>query len=367
MRRRDLPFPGVFALFGLFILGCGFTHFMDVVVTYAPMERLAAVVKIVTALASWATVFALVPLVPRVLAMRSPDELQREVAARERAEAALRRANADLEQRVAELEQAQRITGVVTAVTERQRLEQELRESDRRKDEFLAMLAHELRNPLAPIRNALYMLHIPDAQPAVAAQARDLIERQVTHLVRLVDDLLEVSRIRRGKIGILKERVDLAAVVARAVETARPIIDARRHRLDVVLPPGEVAVHADGVRLTQVIANLLNNAAQYTEPGGHITLAVENHNGEAVVRVRDTGVGIRAELLPRVFDLFMQGDRSLTRRHGSLGIGLTLVRRLVEMHGGSVTAHSEGEGRGSEFVVRLPLGPDGPPAAASDR
>jgi PAS domain S-box-containing protein len=243
-------------------------------------------------------------------------------------------------------------TKVTRDVTARKRAEEALKEADRRKDEFLAMLAHELRNPLAPISNALHLARLPGAD---SRQAIDLIERQVEHMVRLVDDLLDVSRITRGKIELRRERADLAAVVVRAVEGSRPLIDARRHALDLRLPDDPLPVDGDPVRLAQVVWNLLNNAAKYTPEGGRIGVAVEREGGEAVVRVRDTGMGIPADMLARVFDLFTQVDRTLDRAEGGLGIGLTLVRRLTEMHGGTVEAHSDGPGQGSEFVVRLPL------------
>jgi two-component system CheB/CheR fusion protein len=270
-------------------------------------------------------------------------------AARQRAEALAREA----ERRREDLERE---------VVERQRLEKELQqradalaEADRRKDEFLAMLGHELRNPLAPIRNAVQLLRrLTPPDPHVRFSA-DLIDRQAQAMARLVDDLLDVSRITRGKINLQREPVDLAAVVARAVETARPLLDARGHTLAVTLPPDPLWAEADPTRLTQVVANLLNNAAKFTQEGGHVWMTVERRPGEAVLRVRDDGLGIPAALLPHVFDLFTQGDRSLARVEGGLGIGLTLVKRLVELHGGGVEAQSEGPGRGSEFVVRLPV------------
>ena len=191
---------------------------------------------------------------------------------------------------------------------------------------------------------------MPSSMKQGGTWANDVIERQVEQLVRLVDDLLDISRITRGKIQLKTEPVDVAVAVAGAVETSRPLIDARRHELTVVLPPEPLWLTADPVRLAQVLANLLNNAAKYTEEGGRIDLTVAREGGEAVFRVRDTGIGIAAEMLPRVFDLFTQVDRSLDRSQGGLGIGLTLVRRLVEMHGGTVQAFSDGPGRGSEFV-----------------
>jgi PAS domain S-box-containing protein len=237
-------------------------------------------------------------------------------------------------------------------ITERRRAEEALREADRRKDEFLAMLAHELRNPLAPIRNALHLLRISGAGP-VAAEARDVMERQLTQLIRLVDDLLEVSRISRGKIELRRADVDLAGVVASAVETSRPAIDAARHRLEIRLPPAPLHVEGDFVRLSQVVANLLNNAAKYTDPGGRIALSVQREGAEAEIRVQDNGVGLAPELLPRIFDMFAQADRA--RAAGGLGIGLALAKMLVDLHGGRIEARSGGVGRGSEFAVRLPV------------
>jgi PAS domain S-box-containing protein len=245
--------------------------------------------------------------------------------------------------------------GIFRDITARKRAEEDLREGSRRKDQFLAMLAHELRNPLAPIRNALQIMRLVSHDAAEVGQARDLMDRQVQNLVRLIDDLLDVSRITRGKIHLRKERLDLAAIVQSALEISRPHIEAAGHELTVVLPPGPLEVQADAARLAQVVANLLNNASKYTDPGGHIRLTAERDGPQAVVRVRDTGVGIPAELLPDVFGMFVQVPASLERSQGGLGLGLTLVKTLVEMHGGSVEAHSDGPGRGSEFVARLPL------------
>jgi signal transduction histidine kinase len=226
--------------------------------------------------------------------------------------------------------------------------------ADRRKDEFLATLAHELRNPLAPIRNALNLLRLSGAaQPSGGIW--EMMDRQVDHMVRLVDDLMEVSRITRGKIELRKERVDLAEVLAAAVETSRPLIDAARHQLTIELPPEALPVEADPVRLAQVFSNLLNNAVRYTDPGGRIGIVATREDGAALIRVTDTGIGISAEALPRVFDMFVQANARDSRAQSGLGIGLTLVRSLVEMHGGSVAARSAGVGRGSEFLVRLPL------------
>jgi CheY-like chemotaxis protein/anti-sigma regulatory factor (Ser/Thr protein kinase) len=211
-----------------------------------------------------------------------------------------------------------------------------------------------LRNPLAAIRNGIQVFRLVGPEDANLVWARDVIDRQVQHLSRLVDDLLDVSRAARGKVQLQKVPLELTSVVARAVETSRPLVEARRQHLAVELPDEPVRLEGDLTRLAQVLANLLNNAAKYTDEGGQIWLSAERAGGTVVLRVRDTGIGIATEVLPSVFDLFVQADRSLARSEGGLGIGLTLVKRLVELHGGTVEAHSEGPGRGSEFVVRLP-------------
>jgi PAS domain S-box-containing protein len=233
-----------------------------------------------------------------------------------------------------------------------------LRDADRRKDEFLALLGHELRNPLAPTSNALHLLKLPQADIAIKDQAREMLERQVEHMVRLVDDLLDVSRIMRGKVELRREPIELAAVVARAVETVQPVIEAEGHEL-VLAPASEpLWIYGDLLRLAQVVANLLNNAAKYTERGGRIMLSTAREDGQAVVRVHDTGIGLSRDMLGRIFEMFFQVERRTKEAHGGLGIGLSLVRGLVESHGGRVEAHSEGLGKGSEFVVRLPLLPN---------
>jgi PAS domain S-box-containing protein len=250
--------------------------------------------------------------------------------------------------------------GINMDVTERKRMEESLRrqtealrEADRRKNEFLSILAHELRNPLAPISNAIQILTLRGDDPALVAQTKEVMERQVHQLTRMVDDLLEVSRISRGKISLHTAPLDLAEVVATAVETSRPLVEAHHHILTVTLPRSPARVEADGARLAQVLSNLLNNAAKYTEDGGRIDLIVEQAQGEVVIRVRDNGIGIAPERLPSVFDMFEQIGGASDRSQGGLGIGLTLARRLVEMHGGRIEAHSAGLGRGSEFVTRL--------------
>jgi signal transduction histidine kinase len=252
-----------------------------------------------------------------------------------------------------ELESANR--SLQTEVAERARIELALKEADRHKDEFLAMLAHELRNPLAPIHNAVQLMHRQSLTDPQLTWSRDVIGRQLAHLTRLVDDLLDVSRITRGKINLSKEVIELETLMTRTVETVQPLIEDRGHKLTVEVPKGMLAVLGDPTRLVQALGNVLGNAAKYTERGGHITLAAAESGAELVIRVRDNGIGIPAELMPMIFNLFTQLDRTSGPPQSGLGIGLALVQRLVEMHGGSVTARSDGLGKGSEFSIRLPL------------
>jgi len=279
-----------------------------------------------------------VPVVPEIL--RAKVSVFAELYRKTRA---LERLNAELEQRVAER------TAALEATTAA------LQEADRRKDEFLAILAHELRNPLAPIRTAVQLLRKRELAETQNIRAREVIERQVQHLVCLIDDLLDVSRITRGMITLQRERVLIDAVVARAVETVRPLIDSRKHELTLDLPEELLSIEGDPTRLVQIIGNILHNAAKFMEPGGRIVLTVTREDSYAVISIRDSGMGIPRELVPKIFDLFSQVHQKSESPHGGLGIGLALVRRLVEMHGGVVTADSAGQGQGTEMVVRLPL------------
>jgi signal transduction histidine kinase len=318
-----------------------------------------------------------IPVVPEILRSkvsvlielytkrRELQELNRNLA---KANARLAEANTTLQaEKTRELETLNRVLqranqeleaanlSLQTEVTERTRVELALKEADRHKDEFLAMLAHELRNPLAPIHNAVQLMRLKAVTDPQLMWSRDVIGRQLAHLTRLVDDLLDVSRITRGKINLNKEVIELGALVTRTVETVQPLIDERGHTLSVEVPPGTLAVLGDPTRLTQALGNVLGNAAKYTNPGGHICLSVTPAGAEVVIQVRDNGVGIPADLMPMIFNLFTQLDRTSGPPQSGLGIGLALVQRLVEMHGGSVTAHSEGPARGSEFAIRLPL------------
>ncbi len=232
----------------------------------------------------------------------------------------------------------------------------ELREAaeaaNRAKDEFLAMLGHELRNPLSPILTALQLMRLRGRDGS--ERERTVIERQVTHLTRLVDDLLDVSRIARGKVELKEEIVEIADVVASAVEMTGPLLEERMHTLDLEVPRRGLAVKGDPTRLGQVVSNLLTNAAKYTPPGGRIHASAAAEGGEVVLRIRDTGIGISAEVLPQIFELFVQERQPIDRSQGGLGLGLTIVRNLIERHGGTVAARSDGPGQGSEFIVRLP-------------
>lgn len=250
---------------------------------------------------------------------------------------------------------ANAIAGRASVMLDNALLFKEVREADRRKNEFLAMLGHELRNPMAPIRYAAQIMRQPDLDDKKRLWCLDVMDRQVKQLARLVDDLLDVSRITRGKIELKVAPVDLAQVVTAAVETSRPLMESLKHEFSVHLPDEPLWVRGDFARLTQVLANLLNNAAKFTEPWGRISLELSRSGSEAVFRVRDSGIGIAPDSIDVIFELFTQGDRKVDRSHGGLGVGLTLVQRLVRLHGGSIEAYSEGEGRGAVFVVRLPL------------
>jgi len=258
-------------------------------------------------------------------------------------------------------------------IEERRGAEEALRIVDRRKDEFLATLAHELRNPLAPVRNALYLLRAEGSDAQTQAGARAIIDRQVRQMVRLVDDLLDVSRITTGKLALRRERVELRAVATAALEAVEPMMRERRHQVAVELPPAGLTVNADPTRLAQVLLNLLNNAAKFSDPGGRIGFSLELRDGEVHALVTDNGVGIAPEMIDEIFEMFAQADRSLERSTMGLGVGLSLSRKLIELHGGTLEARSDGLGRGADFIVRMPAvgveapAPARPTAAGTDR
>ena len=259
------------------------------------------------------------------------------------------------ESRIVARENEQRRRELEREVAHRKRVEQALKEADVRKDQFLAMLAHELRNPLAPISNAVQIMKAEGLSGPYFEWSVKVIEDQVKQMTRMVDDLLDVSRITRGKVVLQKEPIDLEVVVDLAVEASQPLINDCKHQLTVTLPPDPILLEVDPARMAQVLSNLLNNAAKYTEEGGEISLTAEPSGREVLIRIRDNGIGIAPELLPHVFDMFTQADQTLSRSRGGLGIGLTLVRSLVEMHNGRVSVHSDGPDRGSEFTVYLPV------------
>ena len=278
-----------------------------------------------------------------------------EVSERRSAQERLGELNDTLERRVAERTQALQAS------------EAQLRDADRRKDEFLATLAHELRNPLAPMRNAVQLLRLRGLDSPDLQRASDVIDRQVRAMSRLIDDLMDVNRINRGRIELQREYVEFASLLQEAVETSRPFIVECGHRLELHLPEGPAVLHADPTRLAQAFLNLLNNAAKYTDRGGRIEIRAQRDGNDVTVAFRDTGIGIAADRLHSVFDMFSQVDTSITRSRGGLGIGLSLSQRLVQLHGGSIVASSEGLGRGSEFLVRLPLAAMAPEALAPPR
>jgi signal transduction histidine kinase len=279
-----------------------------------------------------------VPVIPEIL--RAKISVFAELYRKTRA---LEQLNAELEQRVAERTSALEATTMA------------LREADRRKDEFLALLAHELRNPLAPMRSAVQLLRLKELGESQRVYARDVIERQVEHLVCLIDDLLDVSRITRGMITLHREPVLISAIVARAVETVRSLIDVGRHQLILDLPDEQITVDGDKTRLVQMIGNILHNAAKFMDAGGRIVLKVSRDRAHVVITITDTGIGIAPAHLPKIFELFTQVHTKSVMSQDGLGIGLALVRRLVEMHGGSVSASSDGPGQGAEFTIRLPV------------
>ena len=246
--------------------------------------------------------------------------------------------------------------GVVIDIHESKLGEEKLKEADRRKDEFLATLAHELRNPLAPVLNSVSVIRQSGSDRGLIDRATEIMDRQLSHMVRLIDDLLDAARITTGKLELRKARVDLSIVLMNAVEANRPLIDQMGHELKLSLPP-TTYLFGDPVRLTQVVSNLINNAAKYTDKGGQILIAARQHDNEAVITIKDSGIGIPADMQARIFDTFAQVDRSLTRSQGGLGLGLTLVKHLIELHGGTVSVQSDGQGSGSEFTIRLPLAP----------
>jgi signal transduction histidine kinase len=369
--RRRLPLPWIFWMFGAFIVSTGCTHLLEVVVFHHPVYYLSGAVKLTTAVISWVMVLVLIPVAPRYLALRRPTDLEREIAERREVEESLRKVHSDLERRVeertAELEEANAALDRKIAELERieaeretlllreQRARAEAEEASRLKDEFLATLSHELRTPLTAMLGWVHLLRGGQLEAAQITRAYEVLDRNTRAQALLINDLLDVSRIVTGKLRLDLRSVSLAPIIHAALETVRPAGLARAIEWDLQIDPKVGPVSGDATRLQQVVWNLLSNAVKFTPRGGKITVALETHGDEAVLRVHDNGQGLTADLVPHVFERFRQGDSTTTRVHGGLGLGLAIVRHLVEMHGGTVEASSPGTGQGSTFTVKLPL------------
>jgi signal transduction histidine kinase len=340
---RRLPLRGLFLLFAVFLVLGGVLHFLEVVTAFDPVYRLSALVKLIAAAVSWATVIGLILLLPASSGSTPPasasdgrDELEQRLAERT---AELARANEALRQHIAQRDQARA----------------ELEAANRTRDEFLATLSHELRTPLTAMLGWVHLLRGGQLDEATHSRGLEVLERNTRVQSMLIDDLLDLSRIVTGTLLIDSRVVDLSAVIASVVEVVRPACEAKGIALEVLVEPGCGPVRGDPTRLRQVVWNLLSNAVKFTPSGGHIEVRLARSDNAVELLVRDDGQGIKAELLPFVFDHFRQGDSTLARRHGGLGLGLALVRHLVEAHGGEVEAHSDGEGRGASLRVRLPV------------
>jgi signal transduction histidine kinase/ActR/RegA family two-component response regulator len=337
VRRRgsEIPYPWVLLMFAAFIFLCGTTHLMEIWTVWNPQYRLAGVLKLVTGAVSVATMLALLRVVPHAMLLRTPSELRLEVDART---AELAQLNAKLREEIGARDIAQA----------------KLREQDRRKDEFLATLAHELRNPLAPIRHAVKLLGVADADQERQRWGREVIGRQAQRMALLLDDLLDVARITRGRLELKTERVELATVLNAAVETVRPLVEEKQHVLTIDAPDQGAEIDVDPLRLSQAISNVLANAAKFTPAGGRIGLTARISPDGLEIVVSDNGIGFAPEATSHLFEMFARSDAGGTASEGGLGIGLSLVKGLIELHGGSIEARSKGLGLGSEFALRLP-------------
>ncbi len=334
-RKEEIPYVWMPLMFAAFILLCGGTHIMEIWTVWDPVYRAEGALKLLTGLVSFATTLSLIWIMPRAMLLQTPRQLQIEVAART---AELAQVNAQLRAEIAA----------------RVAAEERLRLADRRKDEFLATLAHELRNPLAPIRNALKLLDIPGIEESKRQWGGKVISRQVHRMALLLDDLLDVSRITRSRLELKVETVDLGSLIASAVETASPLMEERKHTFQVTLPPESITVEVDPLRISQAVANLLTNAAKYTNPGGHISLAVNTDAQGIAIAVKDTGIGFEPSAVGEMFEMFAQVSEAKPTSDRGLGIGLALVRAFIALHGGTVEATSGGADQGSEFRIRIP-------------
>jgi signal transduction histidine kinase/CheY-like chemotaxis protein len=334
-RRTEIPYPGILMMFAAFILLCGSTHLMEIWTVWNPDYRLAGALKALTGIVSIMTMLALFQIIPQAMLLRGPKQLQNEVAART---AELARVNDELRAQIAARDLA----------------ESQLREQDQRKDEFLATLAHELRNPLAPIRHAVNLLSNDGASADQRRWGRDVIDRQSRRMALLLDDLLDVSRITRGRLQLKARRVRLREVIDSAIETVRPAIEDKAHELVVTQLDEAVDITVDPLRLSQSVSNLLTNAAKYTPPGGRICLSVALTPAALTISVSDTGIGFDPATAPALFQMFSQGGAGDKSADGGLGIGLALVKSLVQLHGGTAWAESRGTGFGAQFTIELP-------------
>jgi signal transduction histidine kinase/ActR/RegA family two-component response regulator len=334
-RKEEIPYVWMPLMFAAFIFLCGGTHIMEIWTVWDPVYRAEGALKLLTGLVSFATTLSLIWIMPRAMLLQTPRQLQIEVAART---AELAEVNAQLRAEIAA----------------RVAAEEQLRVADRRKDEFLATLAHELRNPLAPIRNALKLLDSTGVEESKRQWGAKVISRQVHRMALLLDDLLDVSRITRSRLELKMEPVDLGSLIASAVETASPVMEERKHTFQVTLPPESITVEVDPLRVSQAVANLLTNAAKYTNPGGHISLVVSTDAQGLAITVKDTGIGFEPSAAGEMFEMFAQVSKAQPTSDKGLGIGLALVRAFIALHGGTVEARSGGADQGSEFRIRIP-------------
>jgi signal transduction histidine kinase/ActR/RegA family two-component response regulator len=333
-RRAEIPYPWILMMFAAFIFLCGTTHLLEIWTVWHPEYRIQGAVKLLTGLVSIATMYALFKLIPQAMQLRSPKQLQHEVELRT---AELANVNSQLRQEITARDQAQR----------------QLKEQDQRKDEFLATLAHELRNPLAPIRHAVKILQTESAEPQQRVLSRDVIARQAQRMALMLDDLLDVSRITRGRLELKKNKVELRTLVSSACETVRPTIEQKELSFEVNLPAEPLMLAVDPLRISQAISNLLTNAAKFTPAKGRVILTVSTKATGLQITVRDTGAGFDLAETAALFEMFSQAETGTQDAEG-LGIGLSLVKALVELHGGTVGAHSQGAGLGAEFEILLP-------------
>lgn len=363
-QRQDLPFNWIFLLFGAFIVACGTTHLMGIWTLWHPDYWLSGTIKLITAVVSVYTAILLVPLVPQALALPSPAqleaanlELRKQIAEREKAEAQIRTLNLELEQRVIErtfeLETANKLKDELLVREQEARASAEA--ANRAKDEFLSVLSHELRTPLNAMLGWSQLLCSQKLNESTRLRALEAIERNARGQANLIEDLLDISRIITGKLRLHVRPIELVPVIEAAIDTVRPAADAKQVRIQSVLDPAAGPVSGDSDRLQQVVWNLLSNAVKFTPKGGRVQVRLERVNSHIEIVVSDTGQGISAEFLPYIFERFKQADSTHTRSHGGLGLGLAIVRHLVELHGGSVQAQSPGEGQGTTIVVQLPL------------